>query len=45
MKYLNRKYKLVLIITAVAIVTAVSLWRPEYAENVARAFVLLLAGV
>ncbi len=34
-----------LIIAAAVIVAAVSLFKPEYAENVARAFMLIIAGV
>lgn len=38
----NKKY---LIITAILIVGIVALVAPEYAENVARAFMLIIAGV
>lgn len=38
----NKKY---LIILAILIVGIVALVAPEYAENVARAFMLIIAGV
>lgn len=38
----NKKY---LIILAVLVVGIVALAAPEYAENVARAFMLIIAGV
>lgn len=38
----NKKY---LIILAVLVVGIVALIAPEYAENVARAFMLIIAGV
>lgn len=37
-------YKKRLLILAAFVLVVVSLWRPEYAENVARAFVLLLGA-
>lgn len=37
--------KTALLVVALLVVAAVSLWRPEYAENVAQAFMLLLAGI
>ncbi len=40
-----RKHKIILTLIAVAILVIISLRCPEYAENVAQAFVLLLAGV
>lgn len=39
------KYKKYLIILAILIVGIVALVAPEYAENVARAFMLIIAGV
>lgn len=42
MKKISKKY---LIILAILIVGIVSLVAPEYAENVARAFMLIIAGV
>lgn len=39
------KYKKRLIILAVLIIGIVALIAPEYAENVARAFMLIIAGV
>lgn len=35
-------YKKRLLLVAAFVLAVVSIWRPEYAENVARAFVLLL---
>lgn len=40
-----KKYKLWLILIAVAVCAAVSFLKPEYAENVARAFMLIITGV
>ena len=40
-----RKHKIILTLIAAAILVIISLRCPEYAENVAQAFVLLLAGV
>lgn len=40
-----RKHKIILTLIAAAILVIISLHSPEYAENVAQAFVLLLAGV
>ena len=40
-----RKHKIILTLIAAAILVIISLRSPEYAENVAQAFVLLLAGV
>lgn len=37
-----KKVKMYLILVAVAVLSAVSFFKPEYAENVARAFMLLL---
>ncbi len=39
------RHKIILIILAIIILSIISLRRPEYAENVAQAFMLLLAGV
>lgn len=40
-----RKYKKHLIALAALVLALVCLFKPEYAENVARAFMLLIAGV
>lgn len=40
-----RKHKIILTLGAAVILAVISLRCPEYAENVAQAFVLLLAGV
>lgn len=40
-----KKYKKHLIALAVLVLAVVSFLKPEYAENVARAFMLLIAGV
>ena len=39
------KFKLYFILVALAIVGIVALVAPEYVENVARAFMLIIAGV
>ena len=39
------KFKLYFILVALVIVGIVALIAPEYAENVARAFMLIIAGV
>lgn len=39
------KFKLYFILVALVIVGIVALVAPEYAENVARAFMLIIAGV
>ncbi len=36
------KYKLKMIVAAAVVLAVVSFFKPEYAENVARAFMLLL---
>ena len=41
----SKKYKKRLIAVAAVVLAAVCLFKPEYAENVARAFMLLIAGV
>lgn len=43
MKKIN-KYKLHLLALAAAVLAVVSILKPEYAESVARAFMLFLAG-
>ena len=40
-----RRHKWKLICLAAAVVAVVALFNPEYAENVTRAFMLILAGV
>ena len=40
-----KKYKKHLVAVAAVVLAAVCLFKPEYAENVARAFMLLIAGV
>ena len=40
-----KKYKKRLIAVAAVVLAAVCLFKPEYAESVARAFMLLIAGV
>ena len=40
-----KKPKLILMLVAVIVVAVVALFKPEYAENVARAFMLIIAGV
>ena len=40
-----KKYKKRLIAVAALVLALVCLCKPEYAENVARAFMLLIAGV
>ena len=40
-----KKYKKRLIAVAVVVLALVCLFKPEYAESVARAFMLLIAGV
>ncbi len=40
-----KKYKKHLIALAALVLALVCLFKPEYAENVARAFMLLIAGV
>ena len=42
---LIKKYKFHLIAVAAVVLAAVSILKPEYAENVARAFMLLIAGM
>lgn len=39
------KHKWKLVCLAAVVVAVVAFFKPEYAENVARAFVLILAGV
>lgn len=39
------KYKLSLILVAIIILSIVALVKPEYVESVARAFMLIIAGV
>ena len=39
------KYKLYLILVSLIVVGIVAIVKPEYAENVARAFMLIIAGV
>ena len=39
------KHKLMIICLAAIVVAVVALFKPEYAENVARAFMLIIAGV
>lgn len=39
------KYKLSLILISLIVVSIVAIVKPEYAENVARAFMLIIAGV
>ena len=40
-----KKPKLILMRVAAIVVAIVALFKPEYAENVARAFMLIIAGV
>ena len=40
-----KKYKFPLIAVAAVVLAAVSILKPEYAENVAGAFMLLIAGM
>lgn len=40
-----KKYKLHLILIAVLILAIVAIIKPEYAESVARAFMILIVGV
>lgn len=41
----SRKIKIYLSIFAAAVLAAVSFFKPEYAENIARAFVMIIMGV
>ena len=40
-----KKPKLILRLVAAIVVAIVAFFKPEYTENVARAFILLIAGV
>ena len=40
-----KKPKLILMLVAAIVVAVVALFKPEYAENVARTFMLIIAGV
>lgn len=45
MRNRRRRYKRKLVLAAVVIVAAVALYKPEYAENAARAFLLLIGAM
>ena len=40
-----KKYKLTLIFLAFIVVAIIAMVKPEYAENAARAFMLLIVGI
>ncbi len=42
LKYRQHRCKIIFLILAGGIISAVALWKPEYVESVAKAFILIL---